>query len=134
MGLQNVDLVHEQWGHLRGDSFRALEWMALRAWDAGQERAGDSPRRYWGGHQLLAFGMGLIAKRDTPLNHSNAERVRRTVRTLAKDHAIAVLEQGKGKQHAVYELQFRLPLSPVDISDGPPQIVGGHETTSPPTI
>lgn len=117
MGLQNVDLVHEQWGHLRGDSFRALEWMALRAWDAGQERNGDPARRYWGGHQLLAFGMGLIEKRDASLNRSNAERVRRTVRKLAEKHAaLTVITEGKGTQHAVYELQFSPPETPVDIA------------------
>lgn len=108
MGAQNVDLVHEQWGSLRGDLWRALEWMALRSWDTGQERNGDPARHYWGGHQLLAFGMGLIPTRSSHLNKSNAERVRRTIRGLAKEHAITVIHEGKGQQHAVYELHLGL--------------------------
>jgi hypothetical protein len=112
MGLQNVDLAHERWGRLRGDHWRALEWMALRSWDVGQERNGDLPRRYWGGHTLLGYGMGLIERKPgkpLSLTKSQADRVRRAVRDLAKKHAITVIEEGRGQQHAVYELDLAPP-------------------------
>jgi len=110
MGLQNIELAHELWGHqLRGDHWRALEFMALRAWDAGQERNGDEPRRYWGGHTLLGYGMGLIERRPNApltLTKSQAERVRRAVHALAKKGAIRIVEEGKGAQRAIYELRL----------------------------
>jgi hypothetical protein len=129
MGRENVDLAHERWGsELHGGLFRALAWMALRSWDIGQERNGDLPRRYWGGHPLLAFGMGLVEKRDATLTKSQAERVRRAVRDLAKKGAITVVHAGYGQQHAVYELQLdlttplwkppdQLPLNPSGSDD-----------------
>lgn len=118
--MQNVDLAHERWGRdLKGQEFRALEWMALRSWDVGSERNGDPPRRYWGGHPLLAFGMGLIERSmltrtraergDKPiLTRSQENYVRRVVRCLEKAHAITTVEPGGGHQRAVYDLNLDL--------------------------
>src|SRR6187402_2323341 len=66
MGGRNVELAHERWGHLRGDQWRALEWMALKSWDEGRQRNGDPPRRFWAGYRSIAYGLGLIAHEDTP--------------------------------------------------------------------
>lgn len=109
MGWQNVELAHERWGHeLGGNQWKAFAFMALRAWDIGQERNGDPARHYWGGHHLLAWGIGLIEKRDTPLKKSQSEHVRRVVHALTKKHAISVIEVGRGQQHAVYQLHLDL--------------------------
>ena len=123
MGKENVELAHERWGQeLRGDKWRALQWMALRAWDAGQERGDNPARRYWGGHPLLAYGMGLIPRADVAkkLSKSHAERVRRVVRDLTKAGALALITEGKGQQHAVYELQLVLASLPVDTTKADP--------------
>jgi len=121
--MQNVDLAIEKWAYEfrgKGDQWKALMWMALRSWDVGSEQNGDPPRRYWGGHPLLAFGMGITQQRKSLLTKSQSERVRRAVRDLAKAHAITVIEEGKGQQHAVYELRLELPsTAPLNLSGSP---------------
>jgi hypothetical protein len=113
MGLSNLELAHARWGHLRGDQFRALEWMALRSWDLGKERHGDQPRQYWAGYRNLAYGLGLITevesrKVDKPLTRSHKERVRRALNDLADRDAVTILRKGSGRETTLVALHLDL--------------------------
>jgi len=113
MGGRNVELVHERWRTLRGDPFRALEWMALKSWDEGKQRGGDPARQFWAGYRSIAYGLGLIehedpVDEDDVLSHSHKERVRRAVQKLEEKEAITVVQKGRGRLRTVIDLHLEL--------------------------
>lgn len=108
MGAANLELAHARWGHLRGDQWRALAWMALRSWDEGKQRNGDQARHFWAGQRSLAYGMGLTRGTDEELSEPNQERVRRTLRALEAHNSITVITPGKGRDAALIALHLEL--------------------------
>jgi hypothetical protein len=132
MGAANLELAHKRWGHLRGDQWRALAWMALRAWDEGKQRNGDPARQFWAGYRNLAYGLGLTSKETVEITRPQQERIRRTLRALEACNAITVLEPGCGRDTTVVALHLALadvtPIRAETPSDHgglrPPQSVG----------
>lgn len=124
MGAANLELAHARWGHLRGDQWRALAWMALRSWDEGKQRNGDQARHFWAGQRSLAYGMGLTRSADEELSEPNQERIRRTLRALEAHNSITVVTPGKGRDATLIALHLELAVVTHLDDVRPLQVVG----------
>jgi hypothetical protein len=118
MGTDNIDLVFLLWGQLLTHrQFRLLLFMARTAKDGADERA------YFGGHDKLAWAIGLEAPEqpmpddDSPeanearsRRHSVLEQVRRDLRCL---EAVGAIKQTrKGSREHRMNAEYRLNLDP----------------------
>lgn len=106
MGYANAQQVMVRWSHLDHRAVRCLLAMALAARDKPGTH-GEPAGVYWGGHEVLAWSLGLTDWDQDP--SPNALRtVRRVITGLVDNGAVKPL----GRPHPGHRAEYQLTLGP----------------------
>lgn len=102
MGYRNAAQAVQMWPHLAHRDARCLLVMALAARDRTSPD-GQAARVYWGGHDVLAWSLGLADWDQEPSATARRE-VRRIIARLIAAGAVKPVNHPQGGARAEYLL------------------------------
>lgn len=102
MGYRNVRAAISGWSHLEHRAARCLLIMASVARDAPGPR-GEAARVYYGGHEFLAWALGLTDWDQEP-SQSDLRMVRKAVADLVAAGAVKPVNRPQPGVVAAYQL------------------------------